>query len=224
MKKLTYLSGRIRHRLSGSEAFNRAVAWSAQPMKEGGLENVSTPLVKIPHGVRGKESAEIVSSVKLTLGMLGLGLRPKRTIRVVFWANDENGKRGGLAYRDQNKDPLKNHVMAIEMDGRTEGPLGLGVTSGGDRALAQMRATGKLLQPVGAGQLKAGGGGTDIGPIMRDGVIGSGVRTVGERCFEWRHAESGTIDKINPDDFRRNSAHLAVFACVLADRDERLGQ
>lgn len=407
MKKLTYLCDRIGHRLSGSEAFNRAVAWSAQQMKEGGLENVSTPLVKIPHWVRGKESLEIVSPVKLPLGMLGLGmtvggditaevvgvksfeeldklgragvegkivlfhppwvsygvtgafrrqgpsraaklgaksvlirsagipaansahtgttqweegvtpipaaalteeslgvlerlvasgervvvrhyseakqlpdadganvigelrgsekpeevvvisghldswdvgqgahddasgcigplqalillkqlgLRPKRTIRVVFWANEENGTRGGLAYRDQYKDQLKNHVIAIEMDGGTERPLGLGVTGGGDKALAQMRAIGKLLQPIGAGQVTAGGGGTDIGPIMREGVIGSGVRTVGKRYFEWHHAESDTIDKINPDDFRRNIAQLAVFAYVLADMDERLGQ
>lgn len=103
MKKLTYLSGRIRHRLSGSEAFNRAVAWSAQPMKEGGLENVSTPLVKIPHGVRGKESAEIVSSVKLTLGMLGLGLRPKRTIRVVFWPMKRTGNAAGWLTETRTK-------------------------------------------------------------------------------------------------------------------------
>lgn len=100
----------------------------------------------------------------------------------------------------------------------------MGITGGGEKALAQMREIGRLLQPIGAGLVTAGGGGTDLGPIMRDGVIGSGVRTVGKRYFEWHHSESDTLDKVNPDDFRRNIAQLAVFAYVLADMDVRLGK
>ena len=74
MKKLEYLCDRIGHRLSGSEAFLKAVAWSAQQMIEGGLENVATPKVKIPHWERGQESAEIVAPVRAPLGILGLGM------------------------------------------------------------------------------------------------------------------------------------------------------
>ena len=61
MAKLRYLCDRIGHRLSGSEGFTKAVAWSAATMIAGGLENVSTPTVKMPHWVRGKEMAEVVS-------------------------------------------------------------------------------------------------------------------------------------------------------------------
>jgi hypothetical protein len=407
MKKLTYLCDRIGHRLSGSDAFRQAVAWSAQQMIAGGLENVSTPKVMIPHWVRGKEMAEVVTPVKGSLSILGLGgsgggdvtaevvgvksfeeleklgragvegkivlfhppwvsygvtgafrrsgpsraaklgakavlirsagipaansahtgvtmfeegvpvipaaalteeslgwlerlvmsgervvvhyaseaktlpdaeganvigelrgsekpdevvvisghldswdvgqgahddasgcigplqalillkqlgLRPKRTIRVVFWANEENGTRGGNAYRDLYKEQLKNHVIAIEMDGGAERPIGLGVTGGGAKALAQMQEIGKLLRPIGAGLVTSGGGGTDIGPIMREGVIGSGVRTVGKRYMEWHHTAADTVDKIDPQEFRKNIAQLAVFAYVLADMDVRLGQ
>lgn len=407
MKKLTYLCDRIGHRLSGSDAFQRAVAWSAQQMIAGGLENVSTPAVKIPHWVRGREMAEIVSPVRQPLSILGLGmsgggdltaevvgvrsfeeleklgrdgvagkivlfhppwvsygvtgafrrtgpsraaklgasavlirsagipaansahtgvttfepgvpvipaaalteeslgvlerllssgervvvhysseaktlpdadganvigelvgsekpeevvvlsghldswdvgqgahddasgciasleallllkklgLRPKRTIRVVFWANEENGTRGGIAYRDQFLAALKNHIIAIEMDGGAERPIGLGITGGGEKALAQMAEIGKLLQPIGAGQVRSGGGGTDIGPIMREGVIGSGVRTIAKRYMEWHHTTADTIDKIDPLEFKKHIAQLAVFAYVLADMDARLGQ
>ena len=59
---------------------------------------------------------------------------------------------------------------------------------------------------------------------MRDGVIGSGVRTGGGRYFEWHHTAADTLDKVNIDDLRKNIAQLAVFAYVLADMDARLGQ
>ena len=88
----------------------------------------------------------------------------------------------------------------------------------------QMMAIGKLLQPIGAGEISTRGGGTDIGPLMRDGVIGAGVRTGGERYFEWHHTTADTLDKVNLDDLRKNIAQLAVFAYVLADMVARLGQ
>jgi hypothetical protein len=407
MARMTYLCDRIGHRLSGSAAFARAVEWAAAEMRKSGLDNVQTPAVKIPHWVRGAESAEVVSPVKTKLGILGLGmtgggdvtaevvgvrsfdeldklgrdkvagkivlfhppwvsygvtgafrrqgpsraaklgaaavllrsagipqnnsahtgtttfeqgvtpipaaalteeslgllerllaagepvtvhyhseakllpdadganvigelrgtekpeevvvlgghldswdtgqgahddasgciaplqalvvlkklgLRPKRTIRVVFWANEENGTRGGIAYRQWIGDAIKDHVIAIEMDGGAETPVGIGITGGGDKALEQMRAIGALLRPIQAGLVTPGGGGTDIGPIMRDGVIGAGVRTVAKRYMEWHHTEADTLDKIVPEDFRKNIAQLAVFAYVLADMEPRLGR
>ena len=57
-----------------------------------------------------------------------LGLKPKRTIRVVMWTNEENGTRGGNAYRDNHMDNLKNHILAIESDGGVFSPEGFGFT------------------------------------------------------------------------------------------------
>src|SRR5216684_5707594 len=73
MEKLTYLCDRIGARLSGSPELNQAVAWAAEQMKKDGLENVATPPVKVPHWVRGAESASIVEPVKRQLTILGLG-------------------------------------------------------------------------------------------------------------------------------------------------------
>ena len=55
--KLAYLCDRIGNRLSGSESLDKAIAWGAEQMKRDGLENVVTPRVKVPHWVRGNESA-----------------------------------------------------------------------------------------------------------------------------------------------------------------------
>jgi carboxypeptidase Q len=155
--------------------------------------------------------------------MKKLGLRPRRTIRVVLFANEENGVRGGNAYRAMIGAEIKNHIAAIEMDGGAEKPVGFGVTAN-EKAMEQVKQIGTLLDAIQAGRITAGGGGTDIGPITRDGVPAFGLRTVGERYWEWHHTAADTLDKINPEEFRKNIAAMAVMAYVLADMPARLGQ
>jgi carboxypeptidase Q len=60
--------------------------------------------------------------------MLKLNLRPRRTIRVVLFTNEENGTRGGNGYRDQHQAELANHVMMLESDGGVFDPAGFGYT------------------------------------------------------------------------------------------------
>jgi len=98
---------------------------------------------------------------------------PRRTLRVVFWTNEENGGAGGLAYRDWAGDQVRNHVAAIEMDGGAEKPTGFGISGGrGDsQAISQQNAGNRqLLERIDAGSIQSGGGGSDIAPLMREGV------------------------------------------------------
>src|SRR5207244_3262354 len=114
------------------------------------------------------------------------GLQPDRTLRVAFWVNEENGGRGGEAYRKFVGDGIKNHVAAIEMDGGAEAPVGYG--AGVDQASTDMlKQIAKLLERIGAGEISGGGGGSDIEPLLRDGVPGLGERTVGTHYFDWHH-------------------------------------
>ena len=133
---------------------------------------------------------------------------------------------GGQAYREWVGDAVKNHVAAIEMDGGAERPLGFGLTSNGDMQTMLSRASeiGSLLRRVDAGSVQSGGGGADIAPLMRDGVPGLAVRTVGTRYFEWHHTRADTLDKVNLEDLRANIAAMAVMAYVLADMPESLRQ
>jgi len=87
-----------------------------------------------------------------------LGLKPKRTIRVVMWTNEENGLRGGTTYRDSVKvdGTLENHILAIESDSGVFKPEGFGF-SGSDRAFEIISEIGKLLKPIGADQITRGG-------------------------------------------------------------------
>ena len=79
-----------------------------------------------------------------------------------------------------------------------------------------------LLGSIGADTVSPGGGGSDIGPITADGVPSLSPHTVGEHYFDWHHTEADTLDKVDPDSFKKNTAMLSVVAYVLADMDGRL--
>jgi carboxypeptidase Q len=150
-----------------------------------------------------------------------LGLRPRRTIRVVGWTNEENGLRGGNAYRDAHRGTLDRHVAAIESDAGVFKPQGFGFT-GSDSAFAIVQQIGTLLSQIGSGSILRGGGGADIGPIMALGVPGLGLNVDGTRYFWYHHTDADTVDKLDPHDVALCVATMAVMAYVLADMPERL--
>ncbi len=160
------------------------------------------------------DGSGVVAAMQAAALIQKLGLRPRRTIRVVLWTNEENGLAGARAYRIWAGDSVKRHVAAIEMDGGAETPLGFGVAG---PLLARATEIGKLLDSIGAGAIMRGGGGADISPLMRDGVPGVALRTTGEHYFDWHHTAADTVDKVDPEDLRRCTAAMAVMAFVLAD-------
>jgi len=169
------------------------------------------------------DGSGIMAALEAAAIVKKLGLRPRRTLRVVFWTNEENGTAGARAYRDMVGGKIHDYVAAIEMDGGAEKPVGFGVSPGGP-ALARATEIGRLLEPIGADTVREGGGGADIGPLMRDGVPGLGLFTVGQHYFDWHHSRTDTVDKINPQEFRQCVAAMAVMSYVLADMPERLGE
>jgi carboxypeptidase Q len=152
--------------------------------------------------------------------MRKLGLRPRRTIRVVGWTNEENGLRGGNAYRDAHAAELGNHVLAIETDAGVFRPIGFGL-QGSDSALAVARNVAGLLTRIGSDSVSRGGGGADIGPIMERGVPGMGLSVDGTRYFWYHHSDADTIDKLDQREVGLCVATLAVMAYVIADMPER---
>ncbi len=153
--------------------------------------------------------------------MKRLGLRPRRTVRVVGWTNEENGTRGGLAYRDAHAAQLVDHDLAIETDGGVFRPTGFGF-SGSDSAFAIVRQIGRLLSGIGADTTTQGGGGTDIGPMMQRGVPGMGLNDDGRRYFWYHHSDADTVDKLDPAEMAKCVAAMAVMAYVVADLPEKL--
>ncbi len=90
------------------------------------------------------------------------------------------------------------------------------------QSFVYMKDIASLLGSIGADTVSPGGGGSDIGPIVADGVPSLSPRTVGDHYFDWHHTEADTLDKVDPDSFKKNTAMLSVVAYVLADMDGRL--
>jgi carboxypeptidase Q len=148
-----------------------------------------------------------------------LGLTPRRTIRVVGWVNEENGTRGGLAYRDAHQN--EPHSLAIESDAGVFTPLGFGF-SGSDSARVIIKQVGTLLERIGAGKIGAAGGGADIGPIVATGVPSMSLDVDGSKYFWFHHTPADTPDKLNPVDMQKCVAAFAVMAYIIADLPEML--
>lgn len=152
-----------------------------------------------------------------------LGFRPRRTIRVVLFTNEENGVRGGNGYHDAHKSELANHVLAIESDSGVFRPTGFGLS---EKATPQARADfveiAKLLSGIRADRIAPDGEGTDIGPMMREGVTGASLDVDGTHYFDIHHTHADTFDKVNPQELAACVAAMAVMAYVVADMPERL--
>jgi carboxypeptidase Q len=156
--------------------------------------------------------------------MKKLNLRPRRTVRVVLWTNEENGGRGGVAYRDRHRAELANHVMMMESDGGVFRPLGFGFT-GNDSARETVKAIATLLSGIAADQITPGGGGADIGPSVQEGRIPAMSLDVdGSKYFLIHHTPADTVDKIDPVEMAQCAAAVAVMTYVVADLPQRLGE
>jgi carboxypeptidase Q len=154
--------------------------------------------------------------------MLKLGIRPRRTVRVVLFTNEENGLRGGTGYRDAYLKQAEQHVLAIESDSGVFAPSRLGFT-GSAEAQRVMREIATLLEPLGLQHLGPGGGGADIGPIAQAGKVPMlAYQGDSARYFTIHHTPADTIDRIAPEEVSKAAAALAVVTYVVADSQERL--
>lgn len=154
--------------------------------------------------------------------MKQLGLRPRRTVRVVLWTNEETGGAGSKAYHKAHLAELPKHIAAIETDIGTFPPEGFGFT-GSTAAMETIRAIGALTgSRLQAGKVVKGAGEADIAPLLQEGVPNIGLRVDRTRYFWYHHTAADTVDKVNPRDLGRCTAALAALVYTLAEMEEPL--
>jgi carboxypeptidase Q len=154
--------------------------------------------------------------------MVKLGIRPRRTIRIVLWTNEENGLRGASAYAERYAASAADHVFALESDLGVFAPAALGF-SGSMAARAMIGQIGSLLEPLSFPEITAGGGGADIGPIAQAGRVPT-MAYIGDagRYFVIHHTAADTVDRILPEEVSKAAAAVAVVAYAVAEMPERL--
>jgi carboxypeptidase Q len=153
--------------------------------------------------------------------MKALGLRPRRTVRVVGWTNEENGVDGGKAYRAMHAADVDKHVWALESDNGVFRPYGIAAV-GGDSTLAMLRRIAPLLARVGADSVTRGESEADVEPLLDAGVPVAGLHVDDTRYFWYHHTNADTPDKLDPRDVARCVAVFAVYAYVVAEMDGTL--
>lgn len=150
-----------------------------------------------------------------------LGLRPRRTIRVVLWTNEENGQAGARGYERQHKSELGRHVLAIESDIGAFQPQGFSF-NGSSNALLMVRRFSRALRPLGADNITTGEEEADVSELRRDGVPNMALLTDGPRYFWFHHTDADTMDKLDPAQLGACAGAMAVMAWEAANAPEAL--
>ena len=154
--------------------------------------------------------------------MKKLNIRPKRTVRIVLFTNEENGMRGGNGYRDQHAKDAANHILAVESDSGVFQPARLGFT-GSEAARRLIGDIATLLAPIGMSEIVGGGGGADIGPIATLGKVPmmayGGDAT---KYFTIHHTPADTVERIDPKEVSIAAASLTTMIYVVADMPQAL--
>ena len=151
-----------------------------------------------------------------------LGLKPKRTIRVIAWMDEEQGGSGANAYARDEAENIKNHFAAIEADLGASHPLGFNF-AGKAEAMPYFEQLSKVLSTQGAALIRRQDDvGADIGPLTEKGVPSFAPLFDLRTYFNYHHTAADTFDKIVPRELAENGSVVAVLAYGLANLEKPL--
>jgi len=154
------------------------------------------------------DGAGIVQSMEVLRLFKTLKIKPKRTIRVVLFANEENGLGGGKAYAAQVEKDNEKHIVALESDSGGFSPRGFGFTCN-DENYEHIQQWKPLFEPYNIHIFARGGGGADIGPLKKDNNVLLGLRPDSQRYFDFHHTAADTFDAINKRELELGAATMA---------------
>jgi carboxypeptidase Q len=169
------------------------------------------------------DASGVAVSMQVPYLLAQLKIRPKRTIRVVAYMNEENGLVGGTEYGRENDSQIGNHFAAIESDLGASHTLGL-LFTGKPEIQNYLAPISNVLRTHGAGlvQNQPGGVGADIGPLTQKGVPSFAPWFDTRSYFNYHHTAADTFDKIDPKDLAKLGSVMAVLAYGLADLERPL--
>jgi carboxypeptidase Q len=168
------------------------------------------------------DGAGVAVSMEVANLIHKLNLKPKRTIRVIAWMNEENGLAGAKQYAKDHAKDWANHFAAVETDGGADHPVGLHIKAKPE-VKAMFKAVAAILRESGAGALDlTENAGADVGPMEKAGVPGFAPIQDNRFYFNYHHTAADTLDKIDPKQLAETSAVVAVAAYALANSEQAL--
>ncbi len=160
------------------------------------------------------DGAGIVQSMEVLQLFKTMNYKPKRTIRVVLYMNEENGLRGGNAYAKFAKSNKENHIFALESDAGGFSPRGF-IFEASKAQFNQILSWKTYFEPYLASNFRLGGSGADIGPLRNGKTVLSGLRPDSQRYFDYHHAANDTFDAINKRELELGAAAMASLVYLV---------
>lgn len=160
------------------------------------------------------DGAGCVQSMEVLRLLKQTGYKPKRTLRVVLFMNEENGLRGGNKYAEVAQNKSENHVFALESDAGGFTPRGFSFDCS-DANFNQVIGWQKLFEPYLIHMFVRGGSGADVGPLKSDEIILAGLRPDSQRYFDHHHAESDTFEHVNKRELELGAATMTSLVYLI---------
>lgn len=161
------------------------------------------------------DGAGVCQSIEALRLLKAAGWKPKRTIRVVLFMDEEQRGSGSAAYAAQAKSAKEKHVAAIESDSGGFTPRSFGCSLKGSR---KIRSWERALSVFQIDRIDfGGGGGADVGPLQPQGAVLFGLEPDTQRYFDYHHSDKDTLDKVNAREIELGALAMATLAWLISD-------
>ena len=156
------------------------------------------------------DGAGVVQSMDVLRLLKESGIKPKRSIRVVLFMNEENGLRGARQYADEAKRKGENHIFSLESDAGGFTPRGFQF-DGSEAAFNKVLGWQSLFKPYLIHYFEKGGSGADVGPLKTDTNVVAGLRPDSQRYFDHHHASNDTFEHVNKRELELGAATMTAL-------------
>lgn len=157
------------------------------------------------------DGAGCVQTIEVLRAFRAIGYKPKRTIRFVLFANEENGLRGGTKYAEEAKAKGEKHLFALESDAGGFTPRGFGFQMK-DEQFEKVIKWKDLIAPYGCSEFTKGGGGADIGPLNRTFETAlAGLSPDSQRYFDYHHSPNDVFENVNKRELELGAINMAAL-------------
>lgn len=162
------------------------------------------------------DGAGCVQTIEILRVFKAIGYKPKRTIRFVLFANEENGLRGGNKYADEAKAQNEKHIFALESDAGGFTPRSFGFTMS-EEQFQKVLQWKPLIAPYGCSEFNRGGGGADIGPLRRTfpTIALAGLSPDSQRYFDIHHARNDIFENVNKRELQLGAVNMAALIYLI---------
>ena len=162
------------------------------------------------------DGAGCVQTIEILRAFKAVGYKPKRTIRFVLFANEENGLRGGNKYAEEAKTKNEKHIFALESDAGGFTPRAFGFTMS-EEQFQKVLQWKPLIAPYGCSEFNRGGGGADIGPLRRaiPTTALAGLSPDSQRYFDIHHARNDVFENVNKRELELGAINMAALIYLI---------